>query len=311
MDERRLRYFLAITETESVTRAAGKLHIAQPSLSQALRSLEREIGVELFHRTGGRMRLSDAGAALIGPAQRVLEAADEARAAVAGVAELATGSIHLATLSTLAATPIAGLVGRFRAAHPGVRISVVEPGSADGVASLVRSGACELGAAHITQASAGLVVRELGVQELLLVLPPRSGGEPERPLSRAELARLPFVVSPQGTSTRTLLEQALGAIGVAPEIAVETAARESVIPLVLAGAGAALLPDTQAREAACRGAVLRALAPPITRPIGLIHQDRSLPAAARAFLRLALLPAPESAWYAAPAMVATRASRIR
>lgn len=290
MDERRLRYFLAITESESVTRAAGRLHIAQPSLSQALRSLEQELGVELFDRTGGRMRLSDAGAALFGPAQRLLQAAEEARAAIAGVAELTTGSVHVATLSTLAATPIAGLVGRFRAAHPGVRISIIEPGSADGVASLVQSGACELGAAHLTQASAGLVVRELGLQELLLVLPPGTASNPGRALSRAELSRLQFIVSPQGTSTRTLLEQALGAIGVAPEISVETAARESVIPLVLAGAGAALLPDTQAEEAARRGAVVRSLAPAITRPIGLIHRDRPLPAAAAAFLELALAP---------------------
>ncbi|WP_249009493.1 LysR family transcriptional regulator [Conexibacter sp. DBS9H8] len=288
MDERRLRYFLAVADTESVTRAARRLHITQPSLSQALRSLEAELGVQLFDRSGGRLRLSDAGTALLRPAQRVLESVAEAREALTDVGALRSGSVRIATLATLAVDPVAGLIGRFRAAHPGVRLSVVEPETADGVASLVRSGSAELGAAHLTATNVGLVVAPLGVQELLLVLPPGTPGDPGRPLSRTELARIPFIVSPPGTSTRTLLEQALGAVGIAPEIAVETAARESVVALVLAGAGAALLPAPLAAEARRRGATLRALRPAITRPIGLLHRDRPLSTAAAAFLALAV-----------------------
>jgi DNA-binding transcriptional LysR family regulator len=81
-----------------------------------------------------------------------------------------------------------------------------------------------------------------------------------------------------------LLEHALAAVGVTPRIAVETAAREAIVPLVLAGAGAALLPAPMAREAERRGAVVRAVRPSITRRIGLIHRDGLLSAAAREFL---------------------------
>jgi DNA-binding transcriptional LysR family regulator len=82
------------------------------------------------------------------------------------------------------------------------------------------------------------------------------------------------------------LEQALGAVGVTPQIAVETAAREAIVPLVLSGAGAALLPAPLAREAARRGAVVRPARPAITRQVGLIHREGVLSAAARAFLAI-------------------------
>jgi len=94
------------------------------------------------------------------------------------------------------------------------------------------------------------------------------------------------VVGPPGTSTRMLLEQALEAVGVTPQIAVEVGAREAIVPLVLAGAGAALLPAPLAQEAGRRGAVVRAARPRIVRRIGLVHRDGQLSPAARAFTAL-------------------------
>jgi DNA-binding transcriptional LysR family regulator len=285
MDERRLRYFLAVVEEGGVTAAAARLHIAQPSLSQALRAFETELGVELFHRAGRTLRLSSAGQELIGPARQALLAIDEARNAVSGVTELRSGTLELATLPTLAVEPMATLIGRFRERYPGVQVQVREPESADGISDLVRDGDCELGAAHLPLASDDLVTHPLGEQELLIVLPPGSPGQgPVRP---KELVETPLVVSPPGTSTRMLLEHALSDVGVTPRIAVETAAREAIVPLVLAGAGAALLPAPMAREAERRGAVVRAVRPSITRRIGLIHRDGLLSAAAREFIATA------------------------
>jgi len=98
MDDRRLRYFLAVVDEGSVTRAAQRLHVAQPSLSQALRAFEREIDVQLFHRVGRGLRLTAAGEALVGPARLVLRAMDEARSAISGVVELRTGTLEIAAL---------------------------------------------------------------------------------------------------------------------------------------------------------------------------------------------------------------------
>jgi DNA-binding transcriptional LysR family regulator len=286
MDERRLRYFLAVTEEGGVTRAAARLNLAQPSLSQALRSFERELGVELFHRLPRAIRLSDAGEALVAPARQVLRAMDEARSAVAGVVELRAGTLEIAALSTLAVHPMAALVGAFRERHPAVQVRVKEPESASGISDLVRGGDCEVGLGHLTSPGPDLVTRRLGEQELLFVFPPEQAPVSAGSLRPATLGTVPLVVSPPGPSTRMLLDQALAAAGVTPRIAVETAAREAVIPLVLAGAGAALLPAPLAEEAARQGAVVRSARPAITRPISVVHRGGLLSPAAREFVRL-------------------------
>lgn len=318
MDERRLRYFLGVVDHGGVTRAADRLHVAQPSLSQSLRALERELGADLFLRSGRALRLTAAGEAFIGPARQALAALDAARAAVGEVSELLSGTLHVAALATLAVDPLSALIGRFRRAHPGVAVRVHEPDSAAAVSTLVRSGEAELGLAHLplaqraqsqraqtrrVQGQHDLRTAELGEQELLFVLPPapprrgrrtrEEGGDGDDPLAPAALRAVPLVVSPPGTSTRILLEQALQAVGVTPLIAVETDAREAIVPLVLAGAGAALLPAPLAREAARRGARIRGARPRIARRIGLIHREAPLSPAARAFAALAQNPSPD------------------
>lgn len=287
MDERRIRYFLAVADEGSVTRAAKRLRVAQPSLSQALRGFERELGAQLFHRVGRGVSLSAAGEALIGPARQILRATDEARSAISGVVELRTGTLEIAALGTLAVDPMATLIGRFRELHPGVQVRVLEPESAEGVRALVRDGACELGAAHLPLPGDQLISHALDEQQLLLVFPADVAPDRPRSLTPRDLARTPLVVSPPGTSTRMLLEQALATVGVTPRIAVETAAREAIVPLVLSGAGAALLPAPLAREAERRGAVVRGTRPAITRVVGLIHRPGPLSAAAGTFLELA------------------------
>ena len=287
MDERRLRYFLAVADEGSVTRAAEVLRVAQPSLSQGLRSFERELGVELFHRVGRGVRLSPAGEALVGPARQILRAADDARTAISGVVELRTGTLEIAALATLAVDPMAALIGRFREQYPGVQVRMLEPDSADGAREIVSAGVCELAATHLPLPGGDLKSHTLGEQELQFVLPPESAPPRGRALTPAELAQMPLVVSPPGTSTRMLLEHALDEVGVTPRIAVETAAREAIVPLVLAGAGAALLPAPLAREAERRGAAIRSSRPKITRAVGLIHRRAPLSAAARAFLAIA------------------------
>lgn len=286
MDERRLRYFLTIVDERTLTAAAARLHVAQPSLSQALRAFERELGAELFHRVGRGLVLTDAGRALIGPARQALLALDDARGAVREVSDLRAGTLEVAALATLAADPLADLAGAFRRAHPllTVRIGLAE--SSAGVSRLVAEGAAELGIVHLPAARDELVVDALGSQELLFALPPGSSAS-RAPLTAAELRAVPLVVTPLGTSIRDLLEHAFARAGVVPRIAVETAAREAIVPLVLAGAGAALLPEGLAREAERRGAHVRRARPALTRTIGLVRRAGAASAAARAFVALA------------------------
>jgi len=178
------------------------------------------------------------------------------------------------------------MLGRFHRAWPGVTVTILEAESSVQAGRLVLDGIAELGVVHLPAPGRLVLAAELGVQELLFVLPPDAPAG-TGPLVPSELATLPLIVTPPGTSTREVLERAFEAAGAALAIAVETTAREAIVPLVLAGAGAALLPAALAHEAGRRGAVVREADPPLSRPIGMIHRVGPLSPAARAFATLA------------------------
>ena len=288
MDLRRLGHFLAVAEYGGFTAAARAVHVSQPALSLAVRELEAELGTSLFVRLGRGVRLTPAGEALVGPARQVQRDLATGQAAVASVVGLVAGSLSLACLPTLATDPMARLVGEFRRRHPGVRIDLAAPEDGEELAALVATGACELGVTEAGGPDEALVSRPLGDQQLVLLLPP--GSDPPDPEDRAatNLPDVPFVAGPPGTSSRRLLDEALAAVGRAPDLAVVTAQRDAIIPLVLAGAGAALVPEAQAAVAARLGAVVVSPVPPVTRALALVHRPGPLAPAAARFCELAL-----------------------
>ena len=284
MDLRQLAYFLAVVDEGTFTAAAGAASVAQPSLSQAVRTLEAELGTPLFHRVGRTVRLTAAGEALVEPARQALRDADTAREAVRAVAGLSAGRLDVASLPTLAAEPVAVLVGRFCQAHAGVGVRITAPEEPAGVEALVRSGVCEIGFTEVHPGIAGLTQRTLFRQDLLAVWPPGAPGRAT--VSLRTLCAAPLVTTPPGTSTRRLLEEAFTAEGLVPRIAVEVNARDAILPLVLAGAGASLLPRRLTEGATAQGAVVTAVRPAISRAIGILHRPGPLSPAAAAFLTL-------------------------
>src|SRR6478672_4694202 len=109
MDGRQLSYVVAVVDEGTFSAAAQALRVAQPSLSQGVRSLEAELGVELFVRTGRSVVLSEAGRAIVDPARQVLAGVAVARAAVDEVAGLVAGHLDIVCLPTLAVAPTAAL----------------------------------------------------------------------------------------------------------------------------------------------------------------------------------------------------------
>ena len=287
MDLRQLRAVVAIVDHGGFTRAAAALHVAQPSLSQTVRSLETELGVELFHRTGRRVTLTAAGEALLEPARRALRDADTAREAAVAVAGLVAGHVDVVALPTLAVVPVAELVGRFRRAHPAVTVRLTEPEDPAALVAMLRDGRSELGFTELPLVDDDLETRVLADQRYDAVLPPGSSAPDAvaAPIPLKRLADLPLVTTPPGTSTRHVFDGTFATAGLLPTIAVETSHREVIVPLVLAGAGAALLPHELATDAAARGAEAHPVRPAITRRIGVAHRRGSLSPAARAFLQ--------------------------
>lgn len=287
MDLRQVEYVVAIADHGSFTRAARALYVAQPSLSQSVRRLEAELGAPLFLRNGRHVQLTDAGVSFLGPARRLLRDAAHVRDAVAAHARLTVGTLDIVALPTLVADPLAGYIGAFRHAHPGVTIRVAEPRSAVELLDMVRDGRCEVGVTESSQPVAGLAQLRLTRQRLLAVLPGDSAGG-DSPLDLAWLADQPLILTPPGTSTRDLVDSALSGLGRVAHVAVETSQREAIVPLVLRGAGVSVMPAPLAEDARSRGATVRRLRPDLWRAIGLVHPADGLSPAAAAFVALAV-----------------------
>ena len=293
MDLRQASYVVAVADHGTFTAAAASIPVSQPALSQAIAALERELGADLFHRIGRRVVLTAAGEAFVEPARRMLRDAEVARSVVADIAGLTAGGLDVVALPNLVVEPLVDLVGRFRRLHPGVLVRLTEPEDAAAVAGLVRSGQCELGLGDQAPDDPVLASDLLGDQALLAVLPPGTAIPRSRALPVGRLAQLPLITSPRGTSSRRLLADALRQADpdTDPSIGVVTEHREAIVPLVMAGAGAAVLPEPLARAAAALGAVVAPLSPPLRRSVVLVRRSGPLSPAARAFRDLALNPA--------------------
>jgi DNA-binding transcriptional LysR family regulator len=287
MDLRQVEYVLAVVDGGSFTAAADDVGVAQPSLSEGIRRLEHELGVQLFDRVGRSVQLTDAGRAFEGPARRMMRERTVLLEAVGAVRAVAAGSLDVVALPTLAVDPLAAIVGHFRVAHPGVVVRIAEPDDPGALEAMVADGRSEIGLTELPPRRDDLVTIALARQEIVAVCPPGTRLPAPGRLPVARLEGMPLITTPPGTSTRKLLDRALAAATVAPVIAVETAQREAIAPLVLGGAGTSFLPRATADELGAQGAVVARLVPALARTIGLVHRGRPLTPAARAFVELA------------------------
>mgnify|MGYP002622321421 FL=1 len=172
MELYQLRYFAEVARQQHFTRAAKRLSIAQPALSQQIHNLEAELGAPLFIRGRKQTRLTTAGEAFLAKAQQMLSLADEARQAVADIAQLRRGRLVIATIPTLSACWLPPVIQTFRKAHPHVELTLREE-SSEGVAELVENGVAELGFLQLPAAANAFEIQELFVERFVALLPAR------------------------------------------------------------------------------------------------------------------------------------------
>ncbi|WNV86144.1 LysR family transcriptional regulator [Umezawaea sp. Da 62-37] len=290
MDVRQLRYFLAVVDADSVHQAAARLRVAQPSVSQALRKLERELGCELFHRVKRRLVLNAAGQALVEPARELVRSLDVVKATVQAVDGVSGGRLAISSMPSQAVSPLASLIGGFLRRHPGVEVGVSTAARPEDVCDAVRDGAAEVGLVAVPNGplrEPGLRVVPLEVQRFVLVardpddLPGGTG-----PLRPEELRGLGLVVGQRGTGMRRAADAVLAATDC--RVAVRVEQREALLPLVLAGAGVAVVADSWRPLALAAGLVVRPLAVDESLHVALVAPGTRPTPAAAAFLEAAL-----------------------
>lgn len=244
MDIRQIRHFLAVVDTGSFTKAAEALLVAQPSLSQTVKGLERELGVTLFHRIGRRVTLSEAGRELEGPARLVVRDLETAEAHVRGLRGLRSGRIQIAAMPTPSIEPLTSLLSTFTHTHPQITFDLNGTFTVDETIEAVRHGRAEIG---FLGGRGPLLVNDLHVvpladQPLMLATGPSPATAPDvEELAPESLSGARLIVSHRGSLMRAYVDELIGR-GIDIEIVAEVTHRNSILPLVKAGIGYAVLP---------------------------------------------------------------------
>ncbi|MFE6165262.1 LysR family transcriptional regulator [Streptomyces sp. NPDC056486] len=290
MQFQQLLYFVAVAETRHFTRAAEQVHVSQPSLSQQVRALEKELGAELFSRARGNIALTDAGEALLPLARRILADADTARIEVQELAQLRRGRIRLGATPSVCTGLLPDVLRAFHDRHPGIQLLLEESGSHDLVRELAR-GALDLAVVvlPLPSPSPALTTVELLREDLVVVSSPDAPKFGGRTVRVADLQRERLVMFRHGYDLRELTVAACRAEGFEPEFAVEGGEMDAVLGFVQAGLGVAVVPRMVA-ERAGRGLRMTPLArPTLHRTIALAHRsDVAPPRAARELQRMLL-----------------------
>ena len=243
MDLRRLRYFVAVAEELHFGRAAQRLNISQPPLSVQIRTLEREIGAPLLIRTQRRVELTEAGRVLLEEARRLLGQAEAAVIHVRRAAEGTVGRLTIGFVSTVDYSILPPLVRRFRQKYPGITLKLLEL-TGDRQQALLQSGELDLGLSILPSPASDLTMRPVFREPLIAAVPASHPLAARRRAALRSLAAEPFIQFPRELAPG-LYDLAIAACqkaGFTPNLSQEAIQMQTILGLVAAGLGVAVVP---------------------------------------------------------------------
>lgn len=253
-----MRYVLAVAEERNFTRAAERCHIVQSAMSHQMKALEREIGTQLFARTSRRVELTGAGAAFLPAARACLDAAERAVTdALAATGEL-RGTLTIGVIPTVTALDIPAALGRFRQAHPAVRITL-RGGGSDEFITAIKAGEMDIAVLGLPDGMPprGVASHELAREQLVLVVSARHRLAGRRRVRPDDLAGETFVDFPAGTPGRAPSDLAFHEAGVPRDVAFEAMSTDLILDLVRNDLAMAILsPDVVPDEETLRAVTL-------------------------------------------------------
>jgi LysR family cyn operon transcriptional activator len=231
MELRHLRYFAALAEHLSFTRAAEKIHITQSTLSHQIKQFEEEIGLQLFDRIGKRIIMTEAGELLLGRVSKALQEIDDGVRAVRGVAGPLTGTIHIASTHTFNMSLIPTCIAVFRESYPAVCVEVKELPAAE-IERALAAEEVELGIAYFPLNPQQLFFEPLYIEDMVLVVSKEHPFASRKNIRLAELHRKELVLSLKESATRQMLDDRFKSAGVDPIVVAEMNSVSGMISLV-------------------------------------------------------------------------------
>ncbi|MXP63519.1 LysR family transcriptional regulator [Roseomonas sp. M0104] len=249
MDLKQLRCFLAVAEALHFGRAAARLNMLPTALGRQVRLLEEELGTPLLRRTTRQVATTPAGALLAEEARAILDRTALAARKVRAVAQAPGGSLRIGAIDSAAAGLLPDLLARFRAAQPEIAVRLVEAKSAE-IVPMLHGGRLDLGFIRPPQTpEPGLAFRLLLQERPVAALPRRHPLARRRRLRLTELAGLPLILPPRRTRPHSHdgVVRLFAGLGLAPRVVQEAEEKQTIVNLVAAGIGVALLPEWAAR----------------------------------------------------------------
>ncbi len=293
MELRHLRYAVALADELHFARAAARLHIAQPPLSQQIKALETELGVRLFDRTSRRVGLTDAGAAFIAEARRTLASADQAIEAARRAARAETGRLAVGYVSSASYELLPAVLRAFRRRAPDVLLVLEEMNSSEQSRGVL-AGTLDLGFVRRPPPTDRRLADTVVRREPIVVAVPRDHAlAAARAIRLRELAAEPFVIfpaRPRPSWADVALDLCRGA-GFEPRVVQEAVEMVSALSLVAAGIGIALVPGA-VRAVPRPGVVFRPLTPAPWSEVMLIRRNEPPTALIARFLDVVVTTRP-------------------
>jgi DNA-binding transcriptional LysR family regulator len=283
MELHQLRYFVTVVRDGTFTKAAERLYITQPSLSEQIRKLETELGSPLFQRLGRRLALTSAGECFLPHAERVMFEVEQGRARVQEVRGLHRGRLSIGVLPSAAAKLLPKFLAEFRHRHPGVEVSLREENDSREFEQMVHDGLLDLAIVRLpVRRRTDLEVEFLVREPMVMVAPPGHRLGDRRTIALAELANEPFVTMKPEHGLREMLQAFCRQAGFDPHVVFEAGQLGSLMGLVLAGVGITVVPRMAAGNEGRRIRVRDSFA---FRDLGVVWRPaQPLAPAARIFL---------------------------
>ncbi|MTE13873.1 LysR family transcriptional regulator [Nocardia aurantiaca] len=286
MELRQLRYFVTVAEEAGFTRAAARLHLAQPGLSAQIRQLERELGQPLLDRSSRSVALTPVGEAVLPLARAALDQVERITHTVDEFTGLLRGHVRVGLISGAAGEEIdiAQVLADFHRDHPQIGISLTEDTS-EAMYNAVRRGDLDIGLLSISaELDPGIGAEIIYDSTIVAAVPLAAEGFGER-ITLSELCEHPLICLPSGSGLRSLLETACATAGLIPNVAFEAAAPPLLIRLAAHALGVAIIPRIPPADASGLGVRTLEIDPPMHGRLALAwNAERPMSPAAKILL---------------------------
>ncbi len=242
MELRHLRYFLATANHLHFRVAAEELLVSQPTLSEQIKDLEKELGTDLFERTGRRVRLTQSGELFQAYARRALAVIEEGQSVLHEFDELLRGRLRVGVVQTVGTYLIPQVIAKFSSSFPLVSVRV-ENLSADEIESGLMDGTLDLGVTFVPDSSTQFNVEPIGEEQFVLVVSKSHRFASRKRIRVLDLADEPLCLMSTSFCTRRLINVAFAEAGVNLTVAVEMTSIESCRNVTIAGGPPTIIPQ--------------------------------------------------------------------